>query len=315
MTIAGRKGKYLNGLPGESQWDRMEDVLTADVFGAYRYLPPDLGILPLLRLARDERFRPLDRFLADRGVDLEALREARFYFWPTLQDGCEPDLLVALGPAASPPTVLLLVEAKLYSSQHTILECSQIGHYLRLHIKGGHADVRLTGPPPLACPLLYLTAHCSLPAKELAQARAEVEDRLPDVNHAAIGLFWASWAMAGAAARDVWRRERAHVGERPWLRALLDLTDDLAARDLMPRPPFQGFIAERPTQFGWTYKRRSAAPPSAVSRFETPYRLRTIVNGPDRLPTRVAHLSHRTMVTTPPWKRLPRWSFQRGRRR
>ena len=109
MSIVGRKGKLSGG-------ERIEDFLTADVFGAYRYLPLEYGLVPFLAHARDEEGRTLKGFLEASGISIEKISYARMLFWPRLQDDREPDLLVLLGSSPKQTEVALLVEAKLYSA-------------------------------------------------------------------------------------------------------------------------------------------------------------------------------------------------------
>lgn len=49
MTIAEIKGKISS--TGSNLSDRLEDLLTSDVFGPLRYLPFDEGLLPILKSA------------------------------------------------------------------------------------------------------------------------------------------------------------------------------------------------------------------------------------------------------------------------
>lgn len=52
MSIAGRHGKLSERTSlEEDRWQRIEDLLTADVFGAYRYLPPHVGVAAFLERA------------------------------------------------------------------------------------------------------------------------------------------------------------------------------------------------------------------------------------------------------------------------
>ena len=247
MSIVGRKGKLsLQNTHGSVQditWERIEDVLTADVFGAYRYLPLKYGLIPFLSHARDERRLTLSEFLANHAISLESLNYARILFWPRLEDQSEPDLLILLGTGPDGLQVALMVEAKFYSSQHEIEKAgtrsSQIGHYLIQHHRGAHGPSLVSeGMPPLR-PLLFLTRDARPPYQDLSRARREVRAALPDLTEEEVGLFWCSWAQAGVEARRLWRAHRAEIGERPWLRLLLDVWQEIEHRGLMPRAPFR----------------------------------------------------------------------------
>ena len=71
---------------GKTPFDYYEDLLTADVFAAFRYLPADAGIIGFLRSIEN---------VADVIVQPEASSTCEFHFWP-LGELCrrEPDLLL-----------------------------------------------------------------------------------------------------------------------------------------------------------------------------------------------------------------------------
>lgn len=263
MTIAGRKGKLsISGSDSEIRdlaWERYEDVLTSDVFGVYRYLPPKLGILPFLSHAVDETGQSLGAFLSGFGIVLEQLDVARFRFWPTFGDGREPDLLVKLESYDGQQSVGLLVEAKLDAGQHTINGRSQIGHYLCQHIQDAYGEGSVPWEfPELPRPLLFVTRHLAIPKSELRQARVDVRQCLPDLPESQVGVFWVSWFHAAIEAERLWRNHRRNVETSPWLRLLFDLREELRVRDLVPRAPFRGFrIPARLPQ--WSYDGLAAA--------------------------------------------------------
>ena len=247
MSIVGRKGKLsLQDIPGAARdvvWERLEDVLTADVFGAYRYLPLEYGLIPFLSHAKDERGLSLSDFLATHAVTLESLNYARILFWPRLEDQSEPDLLILLGTSPHDLQVALMVEAKFYSTQHEIEKAgtrsSQIGHYLIQHHCGAYGlSIDSEGVPPLR-PLLFLTRDAKPPHQDLSRARGEVRAALPGLTEEGIGLFWCSWAHAGVEARRLWHAHQDKIGEHPWLRLLLDVWHEIEHRGLMPRAPFR----------------------------------------------------------------------------
>ena len=245
MTIVARKGKFsvsADNAPGESAWRMYEDVLTADVFGAYRYLPPSLGLLPLLECAVDEKQRSLSAFLETDEIQLQSFDSARIRFWPTFQNGREPDVLIVLSSSHTGRSIAILVEAKLHAQQHEITDStgttSQLGHYLREHLAGNYKSQSVPGELPMGPrPLLYITKHREVSIEELAKARIEVEAA---VDSSEVGLFWVDWGTAGLVARSLWQTHRETVLPSPWIRHLLDLYEEVRARDLLPREPFLG---------------------------------------------------------------------------
>lgn len=315
MTIAVRKGKlslrFDSDSQDESYWKRIEDFLTADVFGAYRYVPPAFGVMSLLGHAHDENFRPFYDYLRERGVSPDSVDVARIRLWPRLDDGKEPDAVISLGRADNPHLVLILVEAKLHSPQHPIGECSQIGHYLTLHMERRFSDERLSSITTEIRPLLYVTAHTDPPREEMSQARAEVQQGLPNRAADDIAVFWVPWRKAGEEAKQIWERERKGVAEKPWLRVLLDLTQDLKARDLMPRPPFArmepAVVAFREWTFGRSY---ADAKPNVVAA-SPPYSNRNLRINTGHPMVRPTTMTNRRQVPPYPWLQIPQTPFSR----
>lgn len=269
MSIVGRKGKLSlytpEGVSEESNWDRLEDVLTADVFGAYRYLPNNLGLLPFILNGVDENGNTLTEFFESLEIDIESLPYARILFWPTLTDDKEPDLLIMLGDTSESFSVALLVEAKFYSRQHEIISNdivnSQLGHYAILHIQGSYRSDYLRFKLPPVRPILYITRANTIPGDELRRARAEVLASGSELARSDIGIFWCSWGMAGAEAKKIWMAKRNDVPSNPWIRLLLDLYRDLDHRDLMPREPFQGCPGSQGIQLRWDIRSLGRVPP------------------------------------------------------
>jgi len=89
---------YLAELRGKlsSRVERMEDVLTSNVFSFFKY---------------STRTIFLKRYLNDLGfkVSNQDAEEAEFRFWPVFEDGTEPDLVIMAG------NYYLLIEAKYFS--------------------------------------------------------------------------------------------------------------------------------------------------------------------------------------------------------
>ena len=90
MYIAEIKGKLPSSL------NNMEDILTSNVFSFFKY---------------SDRKVFLKLFLELLGFDIDnpELEKAEFIFWPTFEDGTEPDLLILVSK------YYLLFEAKLHS--------------------------------------------------------------------------------------------------------------------------------------------------------------------------------------------------------
>ena len=90
MYIAELRGKL------SSQAELMEDVLTSNVFSFFKYANRKTFLKP---------------FLNDLGfvISQEEARKAEFEFWPSYEDGTEPDVVVVVG------NYYILFEAKYFS--------------------------------------------------------------------------------------------------------------------------------------------------------------------------------------------------------
>lgn len=90
MYIAELKGKI------PSNFEKMEDILTSNVFSFFKY---------------SKRTIYLKSFLNKLNIDANdrELNEAEFIFWPTYEDGTEPDLVILVGD------YYLLFESKYFS--------------------------------------------------------------------------------------------------------------------------------------------------------------------------------------------------------
>lgn len=87
MSIASRHGKLrITAEDDGTRFQRLEDLLTADVFGAFRYLPPNLGVRPFLEHARSPDGVSLRAWAEERGVRWLDLSRATYVFWPRLAD-------------------------------------------------------------------------------------------------------------------------------------------------------------------------------------------------------------------------------------
>ena len=96
MYIAELKGKI------PSNFEKMEDILTSNVFSFFKYSKRTIYLKALL----DKLNFPNKLNIA---VSDKELNEAEFIFWPTYEDGTEPDLVILVGD------YYLLFEAKYFS--------------------------------------------------------------------------------------------------------------------------------------------------------------------------------------------------------
>ena len=72
---------------GANLSDRLEDKLTGDVFGALRYLPIELGILPIVEQCYSNEKKKILDFISKS-------ERAKYKFWPRLKNYGEIDLII-----------------------------------------------------------------------------------------------------------------------------------------------------------------------------------------------------------------------------
>lgn len=122
MSYATRgEQMYLAELHGKlsSRVERMEDILTSNVFSFFKYSSRDIF---------------LKNYLNKLGFNIsdQEAEEAEFRFWPVFEDGTEPDLVIIVGD------YYLLIEAKYFSGFGKKTETTD--DQLKREIKGGQLE-------------------------------------------------------------------------------------------------------------------------------------------------------------------------------
>ncbi len=118
---------YLAELHGKlsRNFERMEDILTSNVFSFFKYARREIFLKPYLENVLGIPFTAED------------LRKTDFVFWPSYDDGTEPDLVVITG------SYYLLFEAKYFSNfgKETAKRRDQITR----EIEGGSLEAKRLG--------------------------------------------------------------------------------------------------------------------------------------------------------------------------
>jgi hypothetical protein len=188
MTIAEIRGKIS---PTTSNLgERMEDLLTSDVFSSFRYLPVNLGLLDFLTSSYS---RERTHFIPA----VEAIR-ANWSFWPYLKYGgaspCEPDVIIGLENSELDLHVVM-VEAKYISGKSSQEDEDERPND---QLAREFHNLQLLRPQDLgwsnaativARTLLYITQDASIPLSDIDRSLAEY--RRKRKNEAEI--FWTSW--------------------------------------------------------------------------------------------------------------------------
>ena len=163
-----------------------EDYLTSAVFGHLRYLSPSLfwdrlfaNALGMPSLQDKDAKKTLAEALIASGVDVAAFGQLKVLFWATHPLFGVPDLILCF-TGAGMRSLVVLIEAKLWSEKSGKGEFDQIARYIQLLEQPDTLRPRL--PQDFTWVLVYLTPHESLTeldesvavCKNPAQARERI---------------------------------------------------------------------------------------------------------------------------------------------
>jgi hypothetical protein len=186
MSIAEIHGKISSS--GSNLSDRLEDMLTSDIFGPLRYLPFQDGLLNILLQARNysnDTWLSLD--IGDKNPIL------KIHFWPKLSNS-EPDILIEFGDQ------LFIIEVKYLSGKS--------GHFDSNEAEQGNLEsassdqlgrefIDLLNFPGKfqRRSLIYLTSHRELPMHDIKAGHDAVIVYNPKDYGAQYqdNTYWLSW--------------------------------------------------------------------------------------------------------------------------
>lgn len=188
MTIAEIHGKISE--EGTNLSERLEDLLTADVFGCLRYLPPHKALIPFLNTAKSFQGHALMLPGDIIGV--------RYSFWPWIKlhgcTPCEPDVVVGLEDEKR-HLHLVFIEAKYrsgLSSEEDEGESAndQLARELDNLDRISSGNLHWSPSPIIASrSLLFVTQDMGMPRNLLAQSLAEYNRKRQRDGD----IFWTSW--------------------------------------------------------------------------------------------------------------------------
>lgn len=202
MTIAEIYGKISEA--GANLSERMEDLLTSDVFGGMRYLPAQEALLPFLESAQS--------FRGNVFVMTDKIVKVHYAFWPWLKPRdrirCEPDLVLGLETEGH-QVHLVMVEAKYYSGLSSEEdERAEPNDQLARELDNLDAVscIDLGWEPRVDIAtrtLLFVTQDMGIPHNLLAQSLAEYgRKRNRDGD-----IFWTSWRFLPPLLEESLRSE------------------------------------------------------------------------------------------------------------
>ena len=172
--------------------ENLEDIVTSNIFGALKYLPPEDGLLPFLSHAQTlDGNRPFGSTTPGAKVE--------YRFWPWHAEpgcnGCEPDVeLRILLPDGK--KMCVFIECKYFSgksseedSEEEIVDIKQEPPIDQLAREWSNLNslAKREGAQPL---LIYLTRDIGLPRNELEASQRAV---LKGLSEFAFSCCWLSW--------------------------------------------------------------------------------------------------------------------------
>jgi len=248
MTIAELHGKLSPDRP-HCVHDRMEDLLTSDVFGTMKYAGLEHGFMNWFLQAEpapiDPTPPPVRAYL-----DLERIAYADYSFWPTLKNRLEPDVAI-LVTFEEGDALLILVEAKYQSGVGDWAGDEQPGPQgltgnqiadqmrgleqmsvrgLREWFEGADSPQGVAADGTIHRIHLFVTTHTSLPEQDYELATRRLGSPWP------LPAYWLSWTSLAECLSDHLDKSDRCVRE-----LIVDLYRLLHRKGLVP---FRGFSME-----------------------------------------------------------------------
>lgn len=187
----------------------IEDVLTSNVFGCYKYLPFESGLGPLLKKAKRLGCEGKKKRSEELNRIIDKTRAFKIKFWPRMDDRSEPDAIILLQDKCENDICVLGIEAKHGSGMGTYAAGESNGDELKDELKAqekedkeGRETIKQTTKElrnikrretsflngvshNIPSFILYITHHVTCPHDAL-----ESND-----------VLWASWRYAYMAAK------------------------------------------------------------------------------------------------------------------
>ncbi len=187
MTLADIHRK----LEGLNLTSRSEDLLTSNVFGCLRYLPPAKALVPFIRTALSLEKKPIDI--------PEEIIKAYATFWPFLRatghSNCEPDVVLGL-ETADDHLYVVMIEAKYLSGPSSEADEKDLPHHQlareldQLSVIDATAFGWETCAKPSACFLVYVTRDNTMPTEDIKEGLSEYCKKSKKTAE----VYWTSWS-------------------------------------------------------------------------------------------------------------------------
>jgi hypothetical protein len=164
----------------------MEDLLLSDVFGTMKYAGWENGFLDWLRSSIDPAND--DLFAASHIAEDYQIKKINYYFWPTLKNGREPDLLMEI-VCTDGEIDLIMIEAKYFSGPSNF----ELQPEIETSITGNQIADQINDFPGIwnrnairSKIHIYLTGHFICPKDVYHTA-------LPSIKNDEVRYYWLNW--------------------------------------------------------------------------------------------------------------------------
>ncbi len=161
-----------------SYMERMEDILTSNIFGVFKYLDDRTVMLQFLRSAVT---------VEDQTLVISSVDHFEFYFWPVLENGREPDLLIR-GYFKEELKYDILIEMKYLSGKSNIFLDNQkvirdqlVEEYSGL-LTGRWKDQIINLKKPNQSLLIYITSNYQIPLRDIQESIDKLQ-KTEDLEH------------------------------------------------------------------------------------------------------------------------------------
>jgi hypothetical protein len=244
VTIAELHGKLATDSPSGVH-ERMEDLLTSDVFGTMKYAGYQHGFLDWLLKAKPAPIQPSPPKI-EGYFSHGRITRVEYRFWPKLKNKREPDLAL-LFCFDSESALLILIEAKYFSGTSDWdvdeetnpygITGSQIADQVRgldemskeevlqwFESSNAIQDADLKEIQKIH---LFITMHTLLPSSDYESSTKQFAGSWP------VDSYWVSWTSLAGCLRPHLRQPAQGIAE-----LLKDLYALLSRKDLIP---FRGF--------------------------------------------------------------------------
>ncbi|MDO8567437.1 MAG: hypothetical protein Q7R57_01830 [Dehalococcoidales bacterium] len=176
----------------------MEDLLTSNVFGVWRYLPVEIAQIGLLRFLKTACRLDQAEF---HGPD--KIKTLSVKFWPWIKEGdakgAEPDVLIEM-VSSDQRKWLLLIESKYLSPKSS--SADPLDPHPTDQLAREMQNLRRVASTQKfdEYALIYVTAHTQIPKNDFSQAISELETKTGQGD--SDKFYWTTWRMLPSIISD-----------------------------------------------------------------------------------------------------------------